>query len=107
MAQNPEIQLRAQMEIDEVIGRDRLPNTEDLKDLPFVQAVISEVLRWHPVAPIGLPHRATKDVHYNGYIIPKDATLIANLWYAVIHLLKLKPSKAGMLIELNGKGNHS
>ena len=107
MVQNPEIQLRAQIEIDEVVGRDRLPNTEDLKDLPFVQAVISEVLRWHPVAPIGLPHRATKDVHYDGFIIPKDATLIANLWYAVIHLLKLQHSKTVMMTESNEKGNHS
>ncbi|KAK8007307.1 4-hydroxy-tetrahydrodipicolinate synthase [Apiospora arundinis] len=80
MVQNPEVQLRAQREIDEVVGRDRLPETEDLENLPYVNAVISEVLRWHPVGPIGLPHRAIKDVCYKDYIIPEGAILIANLW---------------------------
>lgn len=80
MVLNPEAQSRAQLEIDEVVGRDRLPQTPDLERLPFVKAVISEVLRWHPVGPLGIVHRATADVSYKGYIIPKGALLVPNIW---------------------------
>ena len=49
----PEIQKKAQDEIDSVIGRDRLPTFEDRPRLPFIDAVCKEVLRWRPVAPVG------------------------------------------------------
>jgi cytochrome P450 len=49
----PDIQLRAQAELDEVIGRGRLPEFSDRKDLPYVHAIVSECLRWLPVLPMG------------------------------------------------------
>ncbi|KAG4259102.1 cytochrome P450 [Fusarium proliferatum] len=80
MLQNPDVQHRAQMEIDKIVGRDRLPEPKDIENLPFVQALISEVLRWHPVAPTGIPHRATKDIACRDYIIPKGSILVPNIW---------------------------
>jgi cytochrome P450 len=55
MVLHPDAQRRAQMEIDNVVGTDRLPDFHDEKSLPYVSALIKEVLRWHPVAPIGIP----------------------------------------------------
>jgi cytochrome P450 len=55
MVLHPDAQRRAQMEIDNVVGTDRLPDFRDEKSLPYVSALIKEVLRWHPVAPIGTP----------------------------------------------------
>ena len=49
----PEIQKKAQDEIDSVIGRDRLPTFEDRPRLPFIDAVCKEVMRWRPVTPTG------------------------------------------------------
>jgi len=49
----PEAQRKAQAEIDVVIGTDRLPMYTDRESLPFVEAVIKEILRWHVVAPLG------------------------------------------------------
>jgi cytochrome P450 len=49
----PDIQKKAQDEIDSVIGRDRLPTFKDRLRLPFVDAVYRETLRWHPVGPLG------------------------------------------------------
>lgn len=49
----PEVQRRAQAEIDEVVGRDRLPSLDDELSLPYVSAVIKEVLRYAPVVPLG------------------------------------------------------
>jgi len=53
MMNNPEIQKRAQLEIDKVVGFDRLPNFNDLPALPYVGALIRELKRWYPVAPLG------------------------------------------------------
>lgn len=50
----PAMQTRAQAEIDEVIGKDRLPSSEDEPRLPLVSALIKEVLRFAPVAPLGM-----------------------------------------------------
>lgn len=49
----PEAQRRAQEEIDRVIGPDRLPTFADRDALPYVEALVTEVLRWNPVAPLG------------------------------------------------------
>jgi cytochrome P450 len=49
----PDIQRRAQDELDSVVGRDRLPTFEERSKLPFVDAVSREVLRWRPVTPLG------------------------------------------------------
>ena len=80
MALYPDVQKRAQAELDAVIGPDRLPEFGDLQFLPYTQAVVRELLRWHVVTPIGVPHRAVSDDEYNGYLIPAGATVIANIW---------------------------
>jgi cytochrome P450 len=53
MLVNPDVQAKAQAEIDRVIGRERLPNMEDMSSLPYVNAVVTECLRWLPVVPMG------------------------------------------------------
>ena len=50
---HPEIQRKAQAEIDRVVGSDRFPTFADQPDLPYVDAVVKEVHRWNPVAPLG------------------------------------------------------
>ncbi|KAG2147549.1 cytochrome P450 [Suillus clintonianus] len=84
MLQNPKVQARAQAEIDSVVGSVRLPNFEDRASLPYVEAVLREVLRWHPAVPLSIPHAATHDDVYNGYFIPQGATIITNTW-AITH----------------------
>ena len=76
----PDIQARAQAEIDDVIGNNRLPTMEDRKRLPFLSALVTEALRWHTVGPIGLPHRVMEDDIHDGYLIPKGALIIPNIW---------------------------
>ena len=49
----PEFQRKAQEEIDRVIGNDRLPTFVDQANLPYLDAVVKEVHRWGPVAPLG------------------------------------------------------
>jgi len=80
MMLSPDIQKRAQAELDSVTGRERLPTFEDRPRLPFVDAVCREILRWRPVAPVGIPHAVTKDDVYAGFFIPKGAMVIGNIW---------------------------
>ncbi|KAF7342026.1 Cytochrome P450 [Mycena venus] len=91
MSTHPDIQKRAQDEIDRVSGRDRLLTIDDQKALPYVTALLKEILRWAPVAPLGLKHRVTKDDIYNGFWIPKGATIVANIW-AIAHDEEVYPN---------------
>jgi cytochrome P450 len=77
----PEVQHRAQAEIDVVVGRARLPTFADAPQLPYVRAIIKEVLRWRPAVERGLPHKAAEDDWYEGMFIPKGATCMANIWH--------------------------
>ncbi|KAI0674475.1 cytochrome P450 [Trametes maxima] len=76
----PEVQKKAQAELDLVIGPGRLPDFEDRSALPYVEALVKECLRWHVVVPLGLSHRITADQVYNGYLIPKGTIIIPNAW---------------------------
>ncbi|GES60447.1 cytochrome P450 [Aspergillus terreus] len=79
MAMYPDIQEKAQAEIDRVAG-DRLPTFDDRAELPYTNAVVVELLRWLPVAPMALPHRATDNRTCGGYLVPKDALILPNVW---------------------------
>ncbi|KAI0888728.1 putative cytochrome P450 oxidoreductase OrdA-like protein [Annulohypoxylon maeteangense] len=76
----PEVQQKAQEEIDRVVGQDRLPTMIDRDNLPYIEAMIKEVLRWHPVAPMALPHASIDDDVCEGYFIPKGSMLLPNVW---------------------------
>ncbi|KAI0332486.1 cytochrome P450 [Cubamyces sp. BRFM 1775] len=76
----PEVQRKAQAEIDEIVGHDRLPTLDDRDKLPYLNALVLEVLRWIPVAPMGFPHQLTQDDFHAGYFLPKGTQVIANIW---------------------------
>jgi cytochrome P450 len=56
MTKWPEIQKKAQEEIDGMVGEDRSPVWSDYAKLPYVAAIVKESMRWRPVAPLGFPH---------------------------------------------------
>ena len=80
MALHPDVQRKAQAELDAVIGPRRLPDFEDQKSLPYIQAIVKECLRWQNVFTLGLPHRLMQDDEYNGYFIPKGSIVLGNIW---------------------------
>ncbi|KAK0469561.1 cytochrome P450 [Desarmillaria tabescens] len=80
----PEVQVKAQAELDAVVGSTRLPNFDDRPQLPYIEAILLEALRWNPVTPMGIAHRSVKEDIYKGYYIPAGATVIANAW-AILH----------------------
>lgn len=57
----PEVQEKSRAEIDRVIGEDRLPTIASRDNTPYLNAVILETLRWHPVMPIGTSENSVYD----------------------------------------------
>ncbi|KAH8696732.1 putative cytochrome P450 oxidoreductase OrdA-like protein [Talaromyces proteolyticus] len=81
MTKFPEVQRKAQEELDRVVGTTRLPLIGDRANLPYIDAIVKEILRWHPVAPMGLPHMTTEDDVCEGYFIPKGSYIMPNVWF--------------------------
>jgi hypothetical protein len=86
----PDIQARARAEIDRIVRHDQMPCLDDRTSLPYLEAILHEVLRWYPAAPLGwsavvyfvfaclttctgAPHVASNDDVYGGYFIPKGS----------------------------------
>ena len=80
MIRNPGMLKKAQDELDRVVGRDRLPEFSDRENLPYINAIVKEVIRWNPPLPIAIPNRVTQDDVYRGYIIPEGANVVQNVW---------------------------
>ncbi|KXG50521.1 Cytochrome P450 [Penicillium griseofulvum] len=80
MALFPEVQRKAQEEIDTVLGTNRLPQFQDRDNLPYINALVKEVLRWHPVVPMSVPHMSSQDDTCEGYFIPKGSSVLTNVW---------------------------
>lgn len=100
-AVNPQSRKKAQEEIFQVTGGDRLPTFEDRPSLPYVEAFYREVMRWKPAMPMGVAHTTTEDDVYEGCFIPKGkefckhtahadeskiigSTIMSNIWYVRI-----------------------
>lgn len=92
----PEVQRKAQDEIDSIVGSSRLPTFADRGSLPYVNAVVKEALRWNPVTSssslnssysaeyvaefLVVGRTAREDDHYRGYFIPAGTLVMANVW---------------------------
>ncbi|KAK7687260.1 hypothetical protein QCA50_009765 [Cerrena zonata] len=84
MSLYPDVQRKAQEELDRVVGPERLPDFDDYDNLIYIRAVALECMRWMPVTPIGVPHAVIRDDEYRGFLIPKGTMIVANQWYLLI-----------------------
>ncbi|KAJ3884434.1 cytochrome P450, partial [Lentinula edodes] len=84
MMYHPEVQIKAQKEIDIILKGERLPLFSDIDSLPYITAIMKEILRFSPVAPLSAPHATNVDDVYNGYFIPAGSVILPNTW-AILH----------------------
>jgi hypothetical protein len=103
MMLHPEVQRKGQEEISQVCDSSQLPSFDDVDSLPYVTAIVLEVLRWTAAVAggkngfldwlstglthssfAGVPHYIDTDDIYNGYLIPGGSIVIANSW--LVHL---------------------
>ena len=80
MALHPHVARKAQEELDRVVGNERLPELSDRENLPYISALLKELLRWTCPLPFGVPKRVTEDDTYKGFFIPAGATILENIW---------------------------
>uniref|UniRef100_A0ACD5VIW6 Uncharacterized protein n=1 Tax=Avena sativa TaxID=4498 RepID=A0ACD5VIW6_AVESA len=83
LIQNPRMMAKVRAEMQQVLGRrhDAAIGELDAANLLYLQAVVKEAMRLHPVAPIMLPHQAVAEgVELGGYAVPKGSTVIFNVW---------------------------
>ncbi|KAF8088276.1 hypothetical protein N665_0546s0008 [Sinapis alba] len=77
---NPKTMAKAQAEIERMIGQNGLVQEPDISEFPYLQAVVKETFRLHPSVPLLLPRKAETDVEIFGYLLPKDAQVLVNVW---------------------------
>ena len=81
LVKNPEIMTKAQNEISLTLGKNcSVIHESDIGKLPYLQAIIKEKLRLHPPTVFLLPRKADSDVELYGYVVPKNAQVLVNLW---------------------------
>lgn len=80
LIRNPHILQKLKKELDTVIGKDRLVRESDIANLKYLQAIIKEVFRLHPVGPLLVPHESTHDCEVAGYQIPAGTRLYVNTY---------------------------
>ena len=81
MVTRPEAQSRAREEVDRVCTHGealRLPQMSDLSAMPYLAAMIKEVLRWRPTVPIVPPHQLTEHLEFDGHFIPAGTCFLIN-----------------------------
>ncbi|GAB1519143.1 hypothetical protein RhiTH_002209 [Rhizoctonia solani] len=75
MVTHPDVQIKAQQELDDVLGFETLLTIADRERLPYIQNIINELFRWQPVFPTGIPHMCWQDDIYRGYNIDKGTVV--------------------------------
>ncbi|XP_065856384.1 cytochrome P450 93A2-like [Euphorbia lathyris] len=76
---HPDVMEKARIEIDTVVGKARLVQESDVVNLPYMQAIVKEILRLHPTGPL-IVREASEDCTIGGYTIPAKTRLFVNIW---------------------------
>lgn len=69
---------KAQALLDAAVERQRLPTFEYRPNLPYIDAIVEELLRWRPAGAAGVPHFTKVESVYNEYRIPANSVVIPN-----------------------------
>ncbi|CAN1828047.1 Trimethyltridecatetraene synthase [Linum perenne] len=80
LLKKPEIFNKATEELDRVVGRDRWVEEKDVANLPYINSIVKETMRIHPVAPLLVPRMAREDVDIGGYKVTKGTRIFVNTW---------------------------
>ncbi|XBI22313.1 hypothetical protein VPH35_063343 [Triticum aestivum] len=67
-------------ELDRVVGRARWVTEKDMPNLPYIEAIVKESMRMHPIVPLLIPRMAREDATIDGYDVPKGARVLINVW---------------------------
>ncbi|XP_058092250.1 cytochrome P450 71AU50-like [Magnolia sinica] len=80
LLKHPQVMKKVQDELRTVVGFDQMVEESDLPKLEYLDMVVKESLRLHPVAPFLIPRESMEDCTINGFHIPKKCRVIINAW---------------------------
>uniref|UniRef100_A0A2N9EUF5 Cytochrome P450 n=1 Tax=Fagus sylvatica TaxID=28930 RepID=A0A2N9EUF5_FAGSY len=80
LIKHPRIMKKVQKELENMVGLERMVQESDLDSLEYLDIVVKETMRLHPVAPLLIPHEAMEDCTINGYHIPRKSRILINVW---------------------------
>lgn len=80
LVKNPRVVKKLQAEIESAVGDSRIVEEEHLPKFKYLDLIIKESMRLHPVAPLLVPRESMADTELNGYHIPKKSRIIINNW---------------------------
>ncbi|GAV71600.1 p450 domain-containing protein [Cephalotus follicularis] len=77
---NPDVLSKAQAEIDNQLGHDRLIEESDLPKLPYLHCIVNETLRMYPAGPLLIPHESSAECIVGGFCVPSGTMVLVNMW---------------------------
>jgi len=80
LLRKPEVLAKATEELDSVIGHGRLVTEQDIPNLPYLEAIVKETMRLHPVTPLLAPRLSREDASTGSYDIPAGTLVFVNVW---------------------------
>ncbi|CAM0871809.1 unnamed protein product [Alopecurus aequalis] len=80
LLKNPEVFAKATEELDHIIGRGRWVTEKDIPSLPYIESIVKETMRLHPVAPMLVPRLSREDASIDGYDIPAGTRVLVSVW---------------------------
>ena len=80
LLKHPEVLEKATEELDRVVGRERWVEEKEVHRLPYVEAIVKETMRMHPVAPMLVPRLSREHTTFDGYDIPAGTRVLVNVW---------------------------
>lgn len=80
LLRNPDMLSKARSELEQAIGKGKQVEESDIVKLPYLQAILKETFRIHPIVPLLLPRKAEVDTVVQGFSIPKGTQVLVNTW---------------------------
>ncbi|CAL1391609.1 unnamed protein product [Linum trigynum] len=80
LLRHPNKLAKVKEELDKNVGKGNHLHESDISQLPYLQATVKETLRLRPVSPLLVPRKANEDVEICGFIVPKGAQILVNIW---------------------------
>lgn len=79
LLRHPRVMKKVQEELEQVVGMDNMVEESDLERLEYLDMVIKEAMRLHPVAALLLTHLSIEDCTVDGFFIPKNSRVVINV----------------------------
>ncbi|KAM0947302.1 putative costunolide synthase [Dioscorea sansibarensis] len=80
LIRNPNVMKKLQDEIYDIACGQSMVNEDDLSEMRYLKAVIKEILRLHPLAPLLVPRESMDSCQIEGYKIPNQCRVLINCW---------------------------